>query len=152
MVTYLGSLVQSCCREGGTLQTKITGICGECSHCLGHTGFVHAHGVCAFPVYTAQAPGYSAGELSKAGPGLQALPRSKLLRFRFLGTPQRRRLGWACVLCPSQVRAAQVTRCLLSTLLRCAVRLITSLVPAAWFPGWQQAGPSQVCHVSLLGS
>ena len=114
MVTYLGSLVQSCCREGGTLQTKITGICGECSHCLGHTGFVHAHGVCAFPVYTAQAPGYSAGELSKAGPGLQALPRSKLLRFRFLGTPQRRRLGWACVLCPSQVRAAQVTRCLVS--------------------------------------
>ena len=24
VVTYLGSLVQSCCREGGTLQTKIT--------------------------------------------------------------------------------------------------------------------------------
>ena len=49
-------------------------------------------------------------ELSEAGPGLRALPRSKLLRFRFLGTPQRRRLGWACVLCPSQVQAAEVTR------------------------------------------
>ena len=47
-------------------------------------------------------------ELSDAGPGLYALPKSKLLRFRFLGTPQRRRLGWACVLCPSLVRAAQV--------------------------------------------
>ena len=47
-------------------------------------------------------------ELSDAGPGLYALPRSKPLRFRFLGTPQRRRLGWACVLCPSLVRAAQV--------------------------------------------
>ena len=40
--------------------------------------------------------------------GLHALPRSKLPRFRFSGTPQRHRLGWACVLCPSQVRAAQV--------------------------------------------
>ena len=43
-------------------------------------------GVCAFPVYTAQAPGCSAGELSKAVPGLHALPRSKPLRFRFSGT------------------------------------------------------------------
>ena len=40
-------------------------------------------------------------ELSEAGPGLLTLPRSKLLRFRFSGTPQRRRLDWACVLCPS---------------------------------------------------
>ena len=38
-------------------------------------------------------------ELSEAGPGLHALPRSTLLRFRFLGTPQRHRLSWACVLC-----------------------------------------------------
>ena len=116
MVTFLGSLVQLCCGEGGTPQTNITGMCGECSHCLGHTGFVHAHGVCAFPVYTAQAPGYSAGELSKAGPGLCALPSSKLLRFRFLGSPQRHRLSWACVLCPFQVQAAQATRCLASAL------------------------------------
>ena len=35
-------------------------------------------------------------ELSDVGPGLHALPRSKLLRFRFSGTPQRHRL-----LCPS---------------------------------------------------
>ena len=53
-------------------------------------------------------------ELSEAGPGLHALPRSKLLRFRHSGSPQRRRLGWACVLCPSQVRTAQVMRCLAS--------------------------------------
>ena len=31
----LGSLVQLCC-EGGTLQANITGMCGECSQCLGH--------------------------------------------------------------------------------------------------------------------
>ena len=54
--------------------------------------------------------------LQGAGPGLRALPRSKPLRFRFLGTPQRHRHGWACVLCPSQVRAAQVTRCLVSAI------------------------------------
>ena len=48
-------------------------------------------------------------ELSEAGPGLYALPRSKPLRFRYWGTPQRHRLGWACILCLSQVRAAPVT-------------------------------------------
>ena len=86
------------------------------SQCLGHTRFAPTHGVCAFPVYTAQAPGCSAGELSKAGPGLRALPRSTPLRFRFSGTSQRCRLSWACVLCPSQARVAQATRCLVSTL------------------------------------
>ena len=55
MVTLLGSLVQSCCWEGGTLQTNITGMCRECSQCLSHTGFAPSHSVCAFPVYTAQA-------------------------------------------------------------------------------------------------
>ena len=103
-------------RGGGTLQTNSTGVCGECLQCLGHTGFTPAHGVCAFPVFTAQAPGYSAGKLSKAGPGLHALPRSKPLMFRFSGTPQRHRLGWACILCPPQVLASQATRCLASAL------------------------------------
>ena len=69
-------------------------VCFPCLHCLG------SRLLCR--------------ELSKAGPGLHAPPRSKLLRFRHLGSPQRRRLGWACVLCPSQVRATQVTRCLAS--------------------------------------
>ena len=95
MVIYLGLLVQLCYGEGGTLQTNITGVCGECLQCLGQSEFAPAHGMCAFPVYTAQAPGRSVGELSKAGPGLCALPRSKLLRFRFSGTPQRHRHGWA---------------------------------------------------------
>ena len=116
MVTYLGSLVQLCCGEGGTLQTNITGMCGKCAQCLGHTGFAPTHGVCAFLVYTAQAPGYSAGGLSKVGTELSALPRTKPFRYRFSGTPQRHRLGWACILCPSRVQAAQTTRCLASAL------------------------------------
>ena len=45
--------------------------------------------------------------LQGMGPGLHAPPRSKPLMFRFSGTPQRHRLGWACILCPSQVLAAQ---------------------------------------------
>ena len=52
--------------------------------------------------------------LSEAGPVLSALPRSKPPRFRSSSTPQRRRFDWACVLCPSPVRAAQVTRCFAS--------------------------------------
>ena len=60
MDTFLGSLVQLCSGEGGTLQTNNTGLCGECSQCLGHTGFAPSHGVCAFTVYIAQALGCSA--------------------------------------------------------------------------------------------
>ena len=70
---------------------------------------------CALRVYTVQAPGCSAGILSKAGPAFYTLPRSQLLRFRFSDMPQGHRLTWACVLCPSQVPAAQMTRCLVST-------------------------------------
>ena len=124
-------------------------VCGvECLQCLGHTGFAPAHGVCVFPVYTAQAPSCSTGELSKAGPGLCALPRSKLLRFRFLGTPQRCRLSWACVLCPAQVRAAQATRCLESEDSPGVVCLTASPIPGAWFPGCEAGAPSQVCCIS----
>ena len=77
-------------------------------------------------------------ELSEASPGLYALPRSKLLMFRYLGTPQRCRLSWACGLCPSQVRAAQVTRCLVST-----VSATYHLpIPAAQFSGCPTSTPS----------
>ena len=105
----LGSLVQSRCGKGGTLQTNNTGVC---SQCLSHIGPAPAHST------------HSSGsrllrrEPSEAGPGLHAPPRSKPLRFRHSGSPQRH--SWACVLCPSQVRVAQVfgehSRCNLSPL------------------------------------
>ena len=108
---FLGSLVQSCCGEEGSLPTDNTGcvltvirphwvcpcsqhVCFPCLHCLGYR--------------------LLCWELSEVSPGLYALPRSKPLSFRYLGSPQRRRLGWACVLCPSRAQAAQVTRCLVS--------------------------------------
>ena len=150
VVTYLGSLVQLCCGEGRTRQTNITDVCGECLQCLGPHWLCSPPPVCAFPIYNAQAPGCSAGELSKVGPGLPALPRSKPLRFTFLGTTQRHRLSWACVLCPSQVQADQATRCLTRAHSPGVVHLITSPVPAAWLPGCSVV--SQVCRVSLLGS
>ena len=92
-------------------------------------------------------------ELSDAGPGFCVHPRSKPLRFRFLGTPQRRRLGWAYILCSSQVQTVQVTRCLVSAVAP-SWRLcpVASPVPAAWFSGYTMGMPSQVCCVSLLGA
>ena len=136
------SLVQSCCGEGGTLQTNITGMCGEYSQCLGHTEFAPLTS-CVFSQSTLLRLQVA---LQGMGPKLCALPRSKLLRFRFSGTPQRRRLRWACVLCCSSFRAAQATRCLVSALSSGAVHLH---LPG---PSHLFRRPSPVCHVSLLGS
>ena len=85
-------------------------------------------------------------ELSKASPGLCAPPRSKPLRFRYSGSPQRCRLGWACVLCPSQVQAAQVMRCLASAVtvtyhLLCPCCLVFWVYN--WFSGCTTGAPSQ---------
>ena len=41
---------------------------------MNHTGFAPAHSTCAFLVYTAQAPGCSEGELSKAALGRMHFP------------------------------------------------------------------------------
>ena len=112
MVTCLGSLVQSCCGEGGTLRTNLTGVRGACvGRAWGVLAVSQPHWVCprsrrvCFPSLHCSGSRLLCRDLSDAGPGLHALARSKPLRFRFSGTPQRRRLGWACVLCPSQVRA-----------------------------------------------
>ena len=85
-------------------------------------------------------------ELSEAGRGISALPRSKLLRFSFSGTPQRHRLDWARVLFPSPFRAAQVTRCFVSC------DLSPPPVPAARFSGCTMDAPSQLCPLSPLGN
>ena len=82
------------------LQTNYTGVC---LLCLSHTGPApHSQ-----PVYP-PCPHCLGSSLlhrepSEAGPGLHAPPRYKPLRFKFSGSPQRHRLGWACVLCPSQL-------------------------------------------------
>ena len=146
VVTYLGSLIQWCCGDGGALQTNIPGVCSQCP---GRTGFAPAHGVC-FPSLHCSAPGCSACNclrralgcvhfpgLSRSGSGFQvlhkgadsvspafcALPRSEQLRrpgaWRALSPP-----GGGGVLSPSLLLG---------------------------FLGKTHA-PSQVCRVSLLGS
>ena len=110
MDPFLGSLIQSRCGEGGTLQTNNTGICVPF---LSHTGPSPAMAHVPFCPHCSGS-GLFHWEPSEASPVLHAPPRSKLLRFRHSGIPQRCRLGWACVLCPSQVQAAPVMRCLAS--------------------------------------
>ena len=117
MVTYLGSLVQLCSGEEGTLQTNITGVSGWCTQYMDHTSFAPAHGggLC-FPGLHCSGSRLLCRGTVQSRPCVHAFSRSKLLRFRFSGTPHGHRLGWVCVLCPSQVQAAQVTRCLPGTL------------------------------------
>ena len=71
------SSFQSCYREGGALQTDIA-VCGEHLPCSGHTGFALYRGVCAFPVYTAQAPGCStvSGPCVECGSSFRVLHKS----------------------------------------------------------------------------
>ena len=114
---------------GGTLQTNNTGVR---SQCLSHTGSAPAHGACSLPAHTARALCCSAGNNPRPAP-----PRSKPLRFRHLGSPQRRRLSWACVLCSSQVQAAQVMRCLASA------NAVTYILPATRLSGCKTGAPSQ---------
>ena len=95
VVSCLGSLVQSCCGEGGALQTNVTGLCGEHSQCSSHTGFAPVHGCELSPSTLLRLQ----AALQGVGPELHALPRPEPLRFGFSGTPQRCRLDWACALC-----------------------------------------------------
>ena len=83
---------------------------------MDHTGFSEAHGGVCFLGLHCSGSRLLCRVLSKMGPAFPTLPRSKLLRFRFLGTLQMHRLACTCVLFPSQVPAAQVTRGLVSAL------------------------------------
>ena len=111
------------------LQTNNTGMC---SQSLSHAGSVPTHGAhCSGSRLLHQ-------ELSEAGPGLHAPPWSKPLRLRHSGSPQRRRLGWACILCTSQVRVARVFgkhgRCDLSPFPSLLLRFLgVSLASLLWW-------------------
>ena len=131
-----------CCGEGGTLQINKTGVC---SQCLSHTGPPLTHGTCSLPAHTAQALDCSAGNHPRLALGCLHLPGPSRsgsgTRVVLRGTdsvgPQRHRLGWACVLCSSQVRAAQVMRCLAST------NAATYRLPATRLYGCKTGAPSQ---------
>ena len=118
MISYLGSLVQSCYGEGGALQTDIA-VCGEHSPCSGHTGFAPYRGVCAFPVYTAQAPSCSIWSVpcTACGSSLRA--------------PHKARTRLHLCFVPSLVPAAQAARSLRGALSPGAGRPLPSAAPAS---------------------
>ena len=82
------------------LQTNIA-VCGEHSQSSGHTRFAPYRGVCAFPVYTAQAPGCSiwSGPCVECGSSFQVLHKSMdsvapvFCVFPGLSSPGSQRLG-----------------------------------------------------------
>ena len=82
------------------------------------------------------------------------LPWSTLLRFRFSGTPQRHRLGYAFCAFPrsEQLRRSGAWWAVHLNHLGGLYILITSMVLAAQCPGYAARAPSQVCHVSPVGS
>ena len=101
MVTFLGSLVQSAVgRERSTANKYHWRVWG--GRAVSQPHWVCSWRVCFHGLHVSGSR-FLSWELSEAGPGLRALPRSKPLSFRFSGAPQRRRLGFACVLWPSQV-------------------------------------------------
>ena len=115
-------------------------------------GLPQPRAACAFWVYPAQAPGCSAGVPSEVGPAFRALPRCKLLRFRFSATLQgQTQLGVRFVpfLGPSSSGGQVLGE---RTVPGGPCVLITTLVPAAQFPGRAPRALSQVCRVSPLGS
>ena len=109
--------------------------------------------VCAFLVYTAEAPGCSAGDLSKGGAVFCALPRSKLLRFRFLGYSTKAQTQLVVCFIPFPGPSLSHVQVLgKRTVPGGPCVLITSLVPATRFPGCAMRALSQVFCVSPLGS
>ena len=119
---------------------------------LAYVGSTHSVlAALGLPPLTASVPSPSTllrlqAALQGAGPELHALPRPKPLRFRFSGTPQRRRLGRACVLCLSSQSSSGNQELDERALFRCSA---TSPLPVQ--PQFQGT-PGPVCLVTLLGS
>ena len=83
------SSVQSCCGEGGALQTDVA-VCGEHSPCSGHTGFARTGVSVLSPAALLRLP----AALYGAGPALSAVPvfgsstKARIwLRLRVVSSP-----------------------------------------------------------------
>ena len=134
-------------REGHCKQIYLASV-GSARSVWTTLGLPQLKAACASQVYTAQAPGCSARALSEVGPMFRALPRSKSVRFSC--TLQGHRHGLVRVLRPSQVRAVQATRCLMSVRSLGTVRL--NHLPGPSHSGGSARAASQVCRASPLGS
>ena len=121
-----------------------------CAHSNSATLGLSLLTACCFPSLPCSGSKLLCRELSDAGPGLHALARSKPLRFRFSSTPQRHRLGRGCVLCPSQVGAAQATRCLASAIFQAGWCILSPPSPSLSV-SWVHSG-STVSDVLCVSS
>ena len=100
-------------------------------------GLPPVHGACSLPAHTAQALGCSAGNHPRPALGCLHLPGPSRSGSGTRVVLRGATLGWACVLCPSHVRAAQVMRCLASTI------AATYRLPAAQLSRCTTGAPSQ---------
>ena len=130
VASYLGSLVQSGCVEGGALQTSITGMCGEHSQRLSHAGFAPTHSMSAFlsTLLRLQVALQGAGLGCVHFPGLSCSGSGSRVLHKGVDS-----VGPA--FCAFPVWAAQATRRVASALSSGAVHIITSAVPAARVAG-----------------
>ena len=127
VVSCSGSLVHSCCGEGGALQTDVTGLCGEHSQCSGHTGLPASSGCVCSPhlhcsgsrlLYRERALSYvHFPGLSHSSSGFQVLHKDA------------DSVGPA--FCAFRVRAAQAARSLTGALSPGVGHLLPSAVPAS---------------------
>ena len=121
MIIYLGLFFQLHCREGGTLQTNIT-----CS-VWATLGLPPLTAACVLSWSTSlRLPVALPGNCLWWAPGCVHFPDLHRSGSGSRVLPQRHRLSWACVLCPSQVPAAQPTRCLASTLFPAGLCILSS--------------------------
>ena len=87
----------------------------------------------------------------QSGPWVSCNSQAQAAQVQVLRYPQWHRLSWVCILCPVLSSSGD------QVLGECTVPggrcvLITSSVPASWFPGCAVGTLSQVCCMSLLGS
>ena len=150
MVTYLGSLVQSCSEEGRTLQRNISGVFEESSHVWTTLGLPQLMTMCAFQVYTFRLQGSSQGYCPKQSlcfmnfPGLSCSGSGFQILHK--GTNS---VGHAfCALPSSEQPGDQLLGKHIVPGDQCV--LITSLVLATHFPVYAARAPSQVCHAFPL--
>ena len=89
LLRFAGS-VQSCCGEGGALQTDISGLCGEQSHCSRRTGFAPAHGCVLSPSTLLRLPAalYGVGPAMSVAPVFGSSTKTRIwLSLRVVSSP-----------------------------------------------------------------
>ena len=142
VVSSSGSPVQSrcgACGAGGALQTDVPACVGSARSVSGHAGPAPAHGAVL-------------SHLHCSGSRLLCMERAlHCLWFQFSGPPQKRSLGWACVLCLPR-RGAQAARSLTGALSPVRRTSFPSAAPASVSAGASRVRAPCVCSGELVSS